>query len=836
MARAHPEPVTKAPRWTASLKTKLVLSSVLSVTAVLACLGTFEYLSKRVQLHREQDASLAAAAARLSMNLVVPVWDMAKDQAVEVLKAEMSLPDVEGVLVRGSDGAVFAATALLAGKPTAVPEPGPVPPGSKVQAFEVRREGKVIGAGEVRFVTTELQRRLASQLLLTLAQIVLVDACLVAILLALFSALVLRPLSSLASEADLLQQAVAQGALGTRADVEKVGAEFRPVLQSMNATMDAYAKPTAVTAEYASRLAAGDVPPPITDTYRGDFDRIKSSLNTLVEVTVRRGQDLDALISAALAGNLSYRADPSRYSGADARLIQDLNRMLDALVDPLRTAAACVDRISRGDIPEKIDAEYRGDFNTLKTNLNTCIDAVNALVADADGLARAAVAGRLSTRADASKHQGDFRRVIDGVNRTLDAVIGPLRVAARCVDEIARGTVPPPIAEAYAGDFDTLKSNLNTCIGAVNRLVADVDGLARAAVAGQLTTRADVTTHQGDFRKVVEGVNRTLDAVIAPVTEAAGALERLADRDLRARVTGTYQGDHAKMKEALNATAEALHEALEQVASAVDQVSGASQQIAASSQSVASGASQQASALQETSAAIEAVAAITKQASGSAQVANELAGRARTAASAGTEAAGQMQGAMGRVRTAAEGTSQIIKDINDIAFQTNLLALNAAIEAARAGEAGRGFAVVAEEVRSLALRAKEAAMKTEVLIRQSVTEANQGEATARHMADTLTEVVGGIGKVNQVISEITTAARQQAAGIDQVSRAISEMDKVTQQNAASAEESSSAASELNGQAEELAAMVGAFRLERSDPSFGQRRAQLQLAGPGRSVN
>ena len=87
----------------------------------------------------------------------------------------------------------------------------------------------------------------------------------------------------------------------------------------------------------------------------------------------------------------------------------------------------------------------------------------------------------------------------------------------------------------------------------------------------------------------------------------------------------------------------------------------------------------------------------------------------------------QMTGAMGKIKASAEGTSQIIKDINEIAFQTNLLALNAAVEAARAGDAGRGFAVVAEEVRSLALRSKEAANKTEALIRESVKQAVEGE-------------------------------------------------------------------------------------------------------------
>jgi methyl-accepting chemotaxis protein len=184
---------------------------------------------------------------------------------------------------------------------------------------------------------------------------------------------------------------------------------------------------------------------------------------------------------------------------------------------------------------------------------------------------------------------------------------------------------------------------------------------------------------------------------------------------------------------------------------------------------------------------------------------------------------------MGRIQASAEGTSQIIKDINEIAFQTNLLALNAAVEAARAGEAGRGFAVVAEEVRSLALRSKEAANKTEVLIRQSVRDAGEGAATAREVGDKLADIAGGISRVTEIVVEIAETAREQAAGIEQVNVAVGHMNTVTQQNAAASEESSSTAQELSAQSAELEALVTTFQLGAgagAPPRNGVRRLSL----------
>jgi methyl-accepting chemotaxis protein len=264
------------------------------------------------------------------------------------------------------------------------------------------------------------------------------------------------------------------------------------------------------------------------------------------------------LINDVKAGKLAARANLRGMNGADKELLEGINEMLDAVIDPLNVAAEYVDRISKGDIPEKITNDAYGDFNEIKNNLNTCIDAVNELVADANLLAKAAVEGRLETRADVSKHGGDFARIVEGVNQTLDAVIDPLKVAAEYVHRISKGDIPEKITKNSNGDFNEIKNNLNTCIDAVNELVADANMLATAAVEGRLETRADVSKHAGDFAWIVQGVNQTLDAVIEPIKEATEVLEEMEKGNLHVRVQGNYQGDHNLVKNALNGTLNSL--------------------------------------------------------------------------------------------------------------------------------------------------------------------------------------------------------------------------------------------------------------------------------------
>ncbi len=348
--------------------------------------------------------------------------------------------------------------------------------------------------------------------------------------------------------------------------------------------------------------------------------------------------------------------------------------------------------------------------------------------------------------------------------------------------------------------------------GVVRDVIEEGATVNRKALAGDLKHRGNATRFSGAFRELVKGTNDILDAVVTPINEAAQVLERLAERDLTARVEGQYQGDHALIKASINKAVANLEEALTGIATASREVSNAAESIAGGSQSLAAGTSEQAASIEEISSSLVEVEAMARQSAQAADAARALAQEAQSAASRGDEGVRALTVAMSRIKQSSDETSKIIKTIDEIAFQTNLLALNAAVEAARAGDAGRGFAVVAEEVRSLALRAAEAAKATAALIEDGVKSSAEGVDATHRVTDALSEISTRTTKVSQVMHEIVSAADQQRSGVEQVNQAVTSMSAGTQSAAASAEESAAASEELASQARVMQGVVSEFAL------------------------
>jgi methyl-accepting chemotaxis protein len=284
--------------------------------------------------------------------------------------------------------------------------------------------------------------------------------------------------------------------------------------------------------------------------------------------------------------------------------------------------------------------------------------------------------------------------------------------------------------------------------------------------------------------------------------------------DLSQSVPGSLLDSLSQMVRSLRTT-------VSQVRQSTDSISTASGEIATGNHDLSVRTEQTASNLQQAASSMEQLTGTVKQSADSARQANQLASSAAEVAARGGSVVAQVVSTMDEINASSKKISDIIGVIDGIAFQTNILALNAAVEAARAGEQGRGFAVVASEVRSLAQRSAQAAKEIKGLIGASVDRVEAGSRLVADAGKTMSEIVGSVQRVSDIIGEITAASSEQSDGIGQVNTAVTQLDQMTQQNAALVEESAAAAESLRDQAKRLASVVATFRLEAGESLVAQ---------------
>jgi len=543
-------------------------------------------------------------------------------------------------------------------------------------------------------------------------------------------------------------------------------------------------KPVGELMVAANELAAGNIDFAIKHRSADEIGSLAESFRGVQQAVQGVVLETGQLVQFAKDGDLDQRGDSSRFSGIYAGLVDETNSLMDSIATPLNEAMAAMERLALNDTSQDIQTNYPGVWRGIQNSVNGVTDRLRHVV----------------------------QLVVEVSNGDLSELEEMRSVGKRSAnDEMAPGFV--------------------RMMDAIKNLIDDVNSLVISAQGGQLAMRADASRHAGEFGTIVQGINSTLDAVINPMNEAAEVLTRVANRDLTARMQGSYQGDLAKIKNSLNLAVDNLDEGLQQVAVGAEQVASASGQISSGSQALAQGASEQASSLEEVSSSLQEMASMTRQNAGNAREAQSMAEGARGTADKGVDSMMRLSEAIEQIKGSSDQTAKIVKTIDEIAFQTNLLALNAAVEAARAGDAGKGFAVVAEEVRNLAMRSAEAAKNTANLIEESQRNAEGGVRINMEVFGNLQEINDQVNHVGEVMAEIAAASEQQTQGIDQINAAVTQMDQLTQMNAANSEESASAAQELSGQAEEMRALVASFKLTGGAQGNGRRQVSRQAATP-----
>jgi methyl-accepting chemotaxis protein len=435
------------------------------------------------------------------------------------------------------------------------------------------------------------------------------------------------------------------------------------------------------------------------------------------------------------------------------------------------------------------------DFNQMIAQLKEAGDAyakmgetIKSQMEDVNMLVQATMQGNLSTRADASKHQGEFRKIVQGINDTLDAVTGPLHIAAEHIERISVGVLPPKITASYHGELNEIINNINHTIDLIKEMAEAVNQVVKGVLTTTVKPRSEKDAVGNMFAQMVAN----------------------------------------------------LHQLTSQMQEATDNINKATSNIAVATTEQAASVTEQAASVTETATTVEEVRQTAKQSVEHAQLVSEMASNTLKLAENGLNAAKRTEAGIlslkDQVRHIAETIlnlseqtlqiGEIIASVNDIADQSNLLALNAAMEAARAGEAGRGFAVVAGEVRNLAEQSRQATAQVSGILSEIQKAANTAVMVTEKgtkIAESDVELVQATGDSIRVIREhtqqavaaadqIAASARQQLTGMDQITRAMESINLGATQTQKGMQQVDLAAQNLNDLAGQLTSIVQQYKI------------------------
>jgi len=397
----------------------------------------------------------------------------------------------------------------------------------------------------------------------------------------------------------------------------------------------------------------------------------------------------------------------------------------------------------------------------------------------------AAINGNLKVRGNSSNINHEFSPIINGINKTLDALITPLNMAADYVDKISKGEIPDKITDVYNGDFNTIKNNLNSMITTFTEVTQKIQKISVGDLDINFIKRSEKDSMLESLNNLIETQNLIVEKV-----------KLISKGDLTLEIKERSEKDELLIS--LMQMIKALNYIVNEVKIAANYVATGSMEISSSSQQMSQGASEQASSIEEVSSSIEQMTANIMKNTENAKETELIAIKSAEDINKGYKS----------VRVTINAMKKIVSKIliiEDLAAKTDLLAINAAIEAARAGEHGKGFAVVANEVRTLAERSGLAAVEIKELSKSSILVAEKSGALLR-------DIVPQFEKTSTLVQEITSASVEQSSGVNQMYQAINQLNQIAQINAASSEEMATSSEELSSQAEQLNELIAFFKL------------------------
>ena len=316
-------------------------------------------------------------------------------------------------------------------------------------------------------------------------------------------------------------------------------------------------RPLAGCVEAAHRIAAGNTDVTLDTTAQDETGELQTAMAEMVGAVKGMAGEVFRVSQAAMEGRLNTRADAAKFQGDYKKIIEGVNNTMSRLVgllDTMPAPAMIIDNDFRilymnelgakvgGKTPAQlIDSNCYDHFKTSDCKTDRCAcgqamrsgqvangetDAHPAAGVDLDisyiGTALRDEAGKIIGAFEVVSDQTAIKKAARQAQKVAEYQNIETEKVVSCMSKLAKGDTTCSITPA-PGDADTAETRktfhaiaeaFNACTAVVGSLAADVGMLSRAAMEGKLSTRADASKHEGDFKKIVEGVNNTMSRLV----------------------------------------------------------------------------------------------------------------------------------------------------------------------------------------------------------------------------------------------------------------------------------------------------------------------------------
>jgi len=160
-------------------------------------------------------------------------------------------------------------------------------------------------------------------------------------------------------------------------------------------------------------------------TSKNEIGLLTRAFQNMKDAITYVSDEISGLIRAVEDGKLKVRGRTEHLKGNWRELVFETNRLIEAFVTPFSVTEKRLDRLSKGDIPEKIAETYKGDFNEIKNSLNSLIANYGETVQMAERIAD----GDLNVHVKVRSEMDVLGRSLNKMAQNLQAMIKNLAVA-----------------------------------------------------------------------------------------------------------------------------------------------------------------------------------------------------------------------------------------------------------------------------------------------------------------------------------------------------------------------------------------------------------------------